>query len=186
MAEEEKKRAEWYVVHTYSGYESKVAENLRKTVENRHLEDMIQDIRVPTETVTEIKDNRTRQVERKIYPGYVIIKMVMTDETWYIIRNIRGCTGFVCSDADNKATPLTPDEVARLGITDGREAAEIIEVDYNVGDTVRIIEGAFEDYEGVVEHVDLQKNCVRVLVQALFGGRGTSVELALDQVEPLE
>lgn len=178
-------KAEWYVVHTYSGYENKVAENLRKTVENRHCEDLIQDIRVPTETVTEIKNNKSKSVERKIFPGYVIVKMVMTDETWYIVRNIRGCTGFVCPDADNKATPLTADEVTRLGIDVGTTEADIIEVDYKVGDTVLVIDGAFDGCNGVVESIDLQKDCVRVIIQ-LFGGRGTPVELALDQVEPLE
>ena len=112
--------AKWYVVHTYSGYENKVESTLKKTVENRQLQDVIQDVKIPTEKVTEIGEKgKVKESERKLYPGYVFIKMVYTDETWYIVRNIRGCTGFVCSDADNKATPLTPDEVARLGITDG-------------------------------------------------------------------
>lgn len=178
------KKAEWYVVHTYSGYESKVAENLRKTVENRHLEDMIQDIRVPTEVVEEVKDGKTRKVERKLLPGYVIIKMVMTDETWYIVRNIRGCTGFVCPDADNKAMPLRPDEVVRMGLETGETETESWEVDYQVGDTVRIVDGSFIGKEGIVQNIDLPKDCVRVIVYMF--GRETPVELALDQVEPLE
>ena len=176
-------KAEWYIVHTYSGYESKVSENLKKTVENRHLEDMIQEILVPTETVTETKDGKTRKVERKLYPGYVIIKMVMTDETWYVIRNIRGCTGFVCPDADNKATPLTPEEVARMGIEVGETETESWEVDYQVGDTVRIVDGSFSGREGIVQSIDLPKDCVRVIVYMF--GRETPVELALDQVELL-
>ena len=111
MAEE----AKWYVVHTYSGYENKVASNLEKTVENRQLQDLIQEIRVPTETVTEITESgKRKEVERKIFPGYVIVKMVMTDESWYAVRNIRGCTGFV--GPSSKPIPLTEDEVARLGI----------------------------------------------------------------------
>ena len=106
--------AKWYVVHTYSGYENKVASNLATTVENRGLKDLIQDIRVPTEIVTEIKDNKAKQVERKIFPGYVIVKMVMNDDSWYIVRNIRGCTGFV--GPSSKPIPLTDEEVERLGV----------------------------------------------------------------------
>ncbi len=177
-------KAKWYVAHTYSGYEAKVAENLKKTVESRHLEDLIQAVRIPTEVVTEIKDNKTRQVERKLFPGYVFVKMVMTDDTWYIVRNIRGCTGFVGPTADKKALPLSDTEVARHGLEEGSVQTGSVEVNYAVGDTVRIIDGAFEDYEGVVESIDLQS--VRVNVQELFGGRGTSVKLALNQVKPLK
>ena len=102
--------AKWYVVHTYSGYENKVASNLEKTVENRHIQDLIQEIRVPTEIVTEIKDNKKREVERKIFPGYVLVKMVLTDESWYVVRNIRGCTGFV--GPSSKPIPLSDEEIA--------------------------------------------------------------------------
>jgi transcription termination/antitermination protein NusG len=169
--------AKWYVVHTYSGYENKVASNLEKTVENRQLHDLIQEIRVPTETVTEIKDNKRRDVERKIFPGYVLVKMILTDESWYVVRNIRGCTGFV--GPSSKPIPLTDEEVARLGV----EQKEI-EVSYKVGDSVHIIDGPLEGFVGTVEEVDVDKNRVRVIV-SMFG-RETPVELELDQAEAIE
>ena len=164
-------------MHTYSGYENKVASNLEKTVENRGLRDLIQEVFVPTETVTEIKDNKKRDVERKIFPGYVIIKMVLTDETWYIVRNIRGCTGFV--GPSSKPIPLTDEEVKRLGVE-----KNIVEVSYNVGDNVVIIDGPLEDSVGTVEELDTENNYVRVLV-SMFG-RNTPVELELSQVELMD
>ena len=174
MAEE----AKWYVVHTYSGYENKVASNLEKTVENRQLQDLIQEIRVPTETVTEITESgKRKEVERKIFPGYVIVKMVMTDESWYAVRNIRGCTGFV--GPSSKPIPLTEDEVARLGI-ENKE----VEVSYKVGDSVNIVDGRWEGFVGTVEELDVEKNRVRVTV-SMFG-RETPVELELDQAEPVD
>lgn len=166
--------AKWYVVHTYSGYENKVASNLEKTVENRQLQDLIQEIRVPTEKVIEIKDNKKREVERKIFPGYVIVKMVLNDDSWYVVRNIRGCTGFV--GPSSKPIPLTDEEVARLGVE-----TKTIEVSYDVGDSVKIIDGPLEGFIGVVEEIETDKNCVRVTV-SMFG-RETPVELELDQVE---
>jgi len=169
--------ARWYVVHTYSGYENKVASNLEKTVENRQIQDLIQEIRVPTELVTEIKDNKTREVERKIFPGYVLVKMALTDESWYVVRNIRGCTGFV--GPSSKPIPLSDEEVAKMGI-DKRE----VEVSYNVGDSVRIIDGPLEGFVGTVEGIELDKNCVRVTV-SMFG-RDTPVELELDQAETVQ
>ncbi len=169
--------AKWYVVHTYSGYENKVASNLEKTVENRHMQDLIQEVCVPTELVTEIKDNKKREVERKIFPGYVLVKMVLTDESWYIVRNIRGCTGFV--GPSSKPIPLSEEEIARLGV-EKRE----IEVSYGVGDTVNIIDGPLEGFTGIVEELDAEKNCVRVTV-SMFG-RETPVELELDQAEAVE
>ncbi|RKJ42025.1 transcription termination/antitermination protein NusG [Acutalibacter sp. 1XD8-33] len=170
--------AKWYVVHTYSGYENKVASNLEKTVENRQLQELIQEIRVPTEQVTEItEDGRRKEVERKIFPGYVIVKMIMTDESWYAVRNIRGCTGFV--GPSSKPVPLTETEVARLGI-EQRE----IEVSYKVGDSVNITDGPLEGFIGVVEEMDPEKNRVRVMV-SMFG-RDTPVELELDQAEPVD
>ena len=172
MAEE----AKWYVVHTYSGYENKVASNLEKTVENRQLQELIQEIRVPTEKVTEITEaGKRKEVERKIFPGYVIVKMVMTDESWYAVRNIRGCTGFV--GPSSKPIPLTEDEVARLGI-ENKE----VEVSYKVGDSVNIVDGPLEGFIGTVEEMDVEKNRVRVTV-SMFG-RETPVELELDQAEP--
>ena len=169
--------AKWYVIHTYSGYENKVASNLEKTVENRQINDLIQEIRVPTETVTEIKDNKRRDVERKIFPGYVLVKMILTDESWYVVRNIRGCTGFV--GPSSKPIPLTNEEVAKLGV----EKKEI-EVSYNVGNSVHIIDGPLEGFVGTVEEVEVDKNRVRVTV-SMFG-RETPVELELDQVEAIE
>jgi transcriptional antiterminator NusG len=169
--------AKWYVVHTYSGYENKVASNLEKTVENRQLSDLIQEIRVPTETVTEIKDNKRRDVERKIFPGYVLVKMILTDESWYVVRNIRGCTGFV--GPSSKPIPLTEEEVARLGVEQKK-----VEISYGVGDSVHIIDGPLEGFVGTVEEVDIDKNRVRVTV-SMFG-RETPVELELDQAEAME
>lgn len=169
--------ARWYVVHTYSGYENKVASNLATTVENRGLKDLIQEIRVPTEKVIEVKDNKSKEVERKIFPGYVIVKMVMNDDAWYVVRNIRGCTGFV--GPSSKPIPLSDEEVERLGVE-----TKSIEVNYKVGDSVRITAGSFEDTVGVVDSIDLQNNSVRVLVHMF--GRETPVELELSQVEVME
>lgn len=169
--------AKWYVVHTYSGYENKVASNLEKTVENRQLQDLIQEVRVPTEMVTEVKDNKTRQVERKIYPSYVLVKMVLTDESWYVVRNIRGCTGFV--GPSSKPIPLTDEEVVRMGVE-----VRQVEVSYEVGDSVRIVDGPLDGFVGTVEEMNTEKNSVRVTV-SMFG-RETPVELELDQVEPAE
>lgn len=168
--------AKWYVVHTYSGYENKVAANLDKIVENRKLQDMIADIKIPTETVVEIKDNVKKEVERKIFPGYVLVKMVMTDDTWYIVRNIRGVTGFV--GPGSKPVPLTDAEVRQLGV----EKKEIV-VNYGEGDNVRIVDGPLEGFVGVVEELSVEKNRVRVTV-SMFG-RGTPVELELAQVDLL-
>ncbi len=169
--------AKWYVVHTYSGYENKVASTIQTTVENRKMQDLIQEVRVPTETVTEIKDNKKREVERKVFPGYVLLKMVMTDDTWYIVRNTRGCTGFV--GPGSKPVPLTEAEVAALGV-DIRK----VEVEYEVGDTVSIIDGPLEGFVGTVEKVDTEKSAVHVII-SMFG-RETPVILELDQVERAE
>lgn len=169
--------AKWYVVHTYSGYENTVAASIEKAVENRGLRDLIQEVSIPLETVTEITDNGPKTVERKVFPGYVLVKMVMTDDTWHLVRNIRGATGFVGSG--NKAIPLTDEEIAALGV----EKREVV-VGYQVGDNVKITEGALESFLGVVEEIDIDKNKVRVVV-SMFG-RETPVELELDQVEPVE
>lgn len=170
--------ARWYVVHTYSGYENKVASTLMTTVENRGLQDMIQEVKVPTETVTEIKDDSTtKEVERKLYPGYVFVKMVYTDETWYVVRNIRGCTGFV--GPSSKPVPLTESEVYKMGVE-----TRVVEVSYNVGDQVRIIDGPLEDFVGIVDEIDVDKNYVKVTI-SMFG-RETPVELELNQAESLE
>ncbi|MBQ2687348.1 MAG: transcription termination/antitermination protein NusG [Clostridia bacterium] len=168
--------ARWYVIHTYSGYENKVASNLMTTAENRGMQDMILEVKVPTETVTEIKDDKTKEVERKLYPGYVFVKMIYTDETWYIVRNVRGCTGFV--GPSSKPIPLTEAEVYRMGVE-----TRVVEVSYEVGDSVRIIDGPLEDFIGTVEELNTDKNYVRVIV-SMFG-RETPVELELNQAEPV-
>lgn len=169
--------AKWYVVHTFSGYENKVATNLETIVENRHLQDWIHEVRVPTETVVETKDGQRREVERKTFPGYVLVKMVMSDDSWFVVRNVRGCTGFV--GPNGKPVPLTEREVAALGV----EKKEIV-INYAVGDTVSIIDGALENFTGVVQEIDQEKNMVRVTI-SMFG-RENSVELELDQVELLD
>jgi len=169
--------AKWYVVHTYSGYENTVKATIEKYVENRGLHDLIHEISIPMETVTEITDNGPKEVERKVFPGYVLVKMVMSDDSWFVVRNVRGCTGFV--GPNGKPVPLTEQEVAALGV----EKKEII-IDYAVGDTVSIIDGPLENFTGVVEEIDQEKNMVRVTI-SMFG-RETSVELELDQAERLD
>mgnify|MGYP002525855249 FL=1 len=169
--------SKWYVVHTYSGYENKVAQNLEKLVENRNMQDVIFDIKVPTETVTEIKEDKKHEYERKVFPGYVLIKMIVTDDSWFVVRNIRGVTGFV--GPSSNPVPLNDDEVAALGIE-----KRVIEVGYSVSDNVRIVDGPLESFEGVVEELDTNKNYVKVRI-SMFG-RETPVELELDQVERLD
>ncbi len=167
--------AKWYVAHTYSGYENAVKAAIEKSVVNRGMEDMIHKIEIPLETVTEVTETGVmKEVQRKVFPGYVLIKMVMTDDTWHLIRNIRGVTGFV--GEANKAIPLTEDEVAALGV----EKREIV-VLYHVGDTVRITEGPLSSFTGTVEEIEPEKNRARVVV-SMFG-RETPVDLELDQVE---
>ena len=168
--------AQWYVVHTYSGYENTVKATIEKYVENRGLQDLIHEISIPLETVTEITDNGPKEVERKVFPGYVLVKMVMTDECWHIVRNIRGVTGFLGSG--NKPIPLSESDIAALGV----EKREIV-VGYEVGDSVKITDGALESFLGTVEEIDLDRSKVRVVV-SMFG-RETPVELELDQVEPV-
>ena len=131
----------WYVAHTYSGYENTVAVSIQQAVENRNMHDLIAEVSIPLETVTEITDNGPKTVERKVFPGYVLVKMIMTDETWHLVRNVRGVTGFVGSG--NKAIPLTDDEIASLGV----EKREVV-VNYQVGDSVKITDGALESFLG--------------------------------------
>jgi transcriptional antiterminator NusG len=171
--------ARWYIAHTFSGYENKVASDLKIKVENQNLTDMIKDIRIPTETVVEIKEDGTKkEIERKLFPSYIYIKMVMTDDTWYVVRNTRGCAGFV--GPEGKPVPLTDDEVKRaLG-----EDNVSIEVAYEVGDLVNVIDGPFEGYSGTVESIDVEKESVMVLI-SMFG-RETSVDFAIDDLEKVE
>ena len=168
--------AKWYVVHTYSGYENAVKTSIEKFVTGRGMEDMILRIEVPMETVTEVTDSgATKEVERKVFPGYVLIKMVMTDDTWHLVRNVRGVTGFVGSA--NKAIPLTEEEEV---LAMGMEKHEIV-VRYNVGDHVKIVDGPLASFTGVVEEIEPEKNRVSVMVSRF--GRETPGELELDQVE---
>jgi transcriptional antiterminator NusG len=169
--------ANWYVVHTYSGYENTVKATIEKYVENRNMRDLIHEISIPLETVTEITEDGPKEVERKVFPGYVLVKMVMNDETWHIVRNIRGVTGFL--GEGNKAIPLSEADVAALGV----EKREVV-FSYQVGDTVRITDGALESFLGTVEEIDMDRSKVRVVV-SMFG-RETPVELELDQVEPAD
>ena len=167
--------AKWYVIHTYSGYENAVKTSIEKFVTGRGMEDMILRMEIPMETVTEVTDSGvTKEVERKVFPGYLLIKMVMTDDTWHLVRNVRGVTGFVGSA--NKPIPLTEEEVLAMGM----EKHEIL-VRYNVGDHVRIMDGPLASFTGVVEEIEPEKNRVSVMV-SMFG-RETPVDLELDQVE---
>lgn len=165
--------ARWYVVHTYSGYENKVAQNIEKVVENHQLHDLIHEVKVPTETVVEVKDNKKREVERKVFPGYVLVKMILTDDSWYVVRNIRGVTGFV--GPASKPIPLTEKEVEALGV----ETRQVT-VDYAVGDNVKVVLGPLEGFVGIVDEIDTEKNKVKLTV-SMFG-RETPVELELEQV----
>ena len=168
--------AKWYVAHTYSGYENAVKAAIEKSVVNRGMEDMVLKTEIPMETVTEVTETGVmKEVQRKVFPGYVLIKMVMTDDTWHLIRNIRGVTGFL--GEGNKPIPLSDADVAALGV----EKREVV-VSYQEGDTVRITDGALESFLGTVEEIDLDRSKVRVVV-SMFG-RETPVELELDQVEP--
>lgn len=165
--------AKWYVIHTYSGYENKVAQNIEKVVENRKLQDLIQEVRVPTETVTEITDNKVKEVERKIFPSYVLIKMVYTDDSWYIVRNTRGVTGFV--GPASEPTPLTEKEVEALGVDLSR-----VEVNFSVGDRIKVSGTAMDGLEGIVQKINIDDGTVDVLI-SMFG-RDTPATLALNQV----
>ena len=168
--------ARWYVVHTYSGYENTVKATIEKTVESRNLQDQILAISIPLETVTEITESGvSKTYDRKVFPGYVLVKMVYSDDTWHVIRNVRGVTGFV-GTSSNDPTPLTDDEVYEMGV----EKREIV-VNYAVGDTVRILDGPLSSFTGTVENIEVEKNAVSVIV-SMFG-RETPVEFELDQIE---
>ena len=170
--------AKWYVIHTYSGYENAVKTSIEKFVNGRNMQDLILRMEIPMETVTEVTDSGSmKEVERKVFPGYVLIKMVMTDEAWHLVRNVRGVTGFVGSA--NKPIPLSEAEVLAMGM----EKHEIV-VRYNVGDHVRIVDGPLASFNGVVEEIEPEKNRVSVMV-SMFG-RETPVELELDQVEVIQ
>ena len=169
--------AKWYVVHTYSGYENKVKANIEKTIENRHLEDQILEVRVPMEEVVELKNGVQKTAQRKLFPGYVMIHMIMNDDTWYVVRNTRGVTGFV--GPGSKAVPLEEEEMANLGIK-----REEVVVNFGVGDTVTVLSGAWEGTVGVVQSMNEQKKSLSINVE-LFG-RETPVELSFSEVKKMD
>ena len=169
--------ANWYVVHTYSGYENKVKANIEKTIENRHLEDQIIEVRVPMQDVVEIKNGAKKQVQKKMFPGYVLLNMVMNDDTWYVVRNTRGVTGFV--GPGSKPVPLSEEEMKNLGFN---EEGGIV-VDLAEGDTVTVIGGAWEDTVGVIQSVNVAKQVVTINVE-LFG-RETPVEISFAEVQKM-
>ncbi|WZL72646.1 transcription termination/antitermination protein NusG [Clostridiaceae bacterium 35-E11] len=169
-------KAKWYVVHTYSGHENKVKANIEKLVENRGMEEVIKEIVVPTEEKIEIKNGKKKTKLKKIFPGYVLVKMMMNDESWYVVRNTRGVTGFV--GPGSKPIPLSDDEVKNMGIEE-----PIAEIDMVVGDTVKVTSGPFESFIGVVKGINLEKQILKVLI-SMFG-RETPVELDFTQVEKL-
>ena len=166
----------WYVIHTYSGYENNVKTNLEKMVENRGLEDMIQEIVVPMEEQIEIKDGKTKSKIRKVFPGYVLIKMIMTDETWYVVRNTHAVTSFVGSGT--KPIPLTDEEMKNMGLID-----LTINVDYEENDNIKVISGPLKDFVGVVNEINKEKKKAKVTV-SMFG-RETSVELDFSQIQKI-
>ena len=168
--------AKWYVAHTYSGYENKVKANIDKTIENRHLEDQILEVRVPMEDVVEVKNGTRKQVQRKLFPGYVLLNMVMNDDTWYVVRNTRGVTGFV--GPGSKPVPLTEAEMQALNIQ-----SPSIEVDLEEGDSVVVTGGAWKDTAGVIQSINRQKQVVTINVE-LFG-RETPVEIGFAEVKKL-
>ena len=167
--------AKWYVVHTYSGYENTVKATIEKTVESRSLQDQILSVSIPLETVTEITDNGPKTYDRKVFPGYVLVKMVMNDDTWYVVRNTRGCTGFV--GPASKPVPLSPEEVEKMGV----ERAAPLAVDFAVGDTVQITAGPLEGFMGLVEAIDTENFKVKLKVNMF--GRETPAEVEIGQVE---
>ena len=170
-------RGKWYVVHTYSGYENKVKANIEKIVENRNMQDVIFEVRVPVEEQIEIKNGKKKVTQKKIFPGYVIVKMIMTDESWYVVRNTRGVTGFV--GPGSKPVPLTDTEVKNLGVE-----KVPVKLDAKVGDSVKVISGPFENFVGVILEINNEKQKVKVLV-SMFG-RETPVELQFFQIETLK
>ena len=168
--------ANWYVVHTYSGYENKVKANIEKTIENRHLEEEILEVRVPMQDVMELKNGARRTVQKKMFPGYVLINMVMNDDTWYVVRNTRGVTGFV--GPGSKPVPLTEAEMKPLGIK-----MENMTVDFAEGDTIAVVAGVWKDTIGVVQRIDFGKQTATINVE-LFG-RETPVEISFAEVRKL-
>ena len=169
--------ANWYVVHTYSGYENKVKANIDKTIENRHLENQILEVRVPLEDVEENKDGKRRIVQKKMFPGYVLIHMIMNDDTWYVVRNTRGVTGFV--GPGSKPVALSEAEMERLGIQN-----VVVQIDFEVGDSVTVTGGAWEKTVGVIKSINEHKQSVTITVDMF--GRETPVEIGFTEIKKIE
>ena len=169
-------RARWYVVHTYSGYENKVKASIEKTVENRNLQDLLLDIQVPMEEVVEEKDGKQKVTLKKKFPGYVLVKMLMSDESWYVVRNTRGVTGFV--GPGSKPVPLTDEEVESMGVIEIPE-----EVDLEVGESVKVISGPLREFVALVQEINLEKHKIKASVDMF--GRETLAELDFDQIDKL-
>ncbi|SCG84116.1 Transcription antitermination protein nusG [Proteiniborus sp. DW1] len=169
-------KGKWYVAHTYSGHENKVKANIEKLVENRGMQDVIFEVRVPVEEYIETKNGKKKVKERKMFPGYVMVKMIMTDESWYLVRNTRGVTGFV--GPGSKPVPLTNEEIKLLGVQE-----PLPEIDVKVGDVIKITSGYFENFIGTVESINMEKRKLKVFV-SMFG-RETLVELDFEQIERL-
>ncbi|AKN32991.1 antitermination protein NusG [Clostridium carboxidivorans P7] len=170
-------RARWYVVHTYSGYENKVKANLEKTIENRNLYDWIDDVQVPMEEQVEVKDGKRKVTLKKVFPGYVLIHMVMTDDSWYVVRNTRGVTGFV--GPGSKPVALTDEEVVSMGI-----AEKAVNVDVEVGESIKVKSGPLENFPAVIQEINTEKKKIKALVNMF--GRETPVELDFNQIEKLD
>lgn len=168
--------ARWYVVHTYSGYENKVKANLEKTIENRNLQSLLQDIQVPMEEVVEEKDGKQKISLKKKFPGYVLIKMLMTDESWYVVRNTRGVTGFV--GPASKPVPLTEEEIESMGVKETP-----VEIDLEVGESVKVISGPLREFVAIIQEINIEKRKIKALIDMF--GRETLAELEFTQVEKL-
>jgi transcriptional antiterminator NusG len=170
----------WYVIHCYSGYENKVRHNLEQRIESMGMKEMIFDVVIPTQEEIEVRDGKRRSIERHVFPGYVLVNMILTEESWYVVRNTPGVTGFV--GMGNDPIPLRPEEVSQI-LRRMEAEAPTIKVTYKAGETVRIIDGPFNDFHGTVDEIDMERSKVRVMVN--FFGRSTPVELDFLQVEKL-
>lgn len=169
----------WYVVHTYSGYENKVKANIEKTIENRKMQDQIFEVRVPMQDVVEMKNGVRKVVSKKMFPGYVLVNMVMNDDTWFVVRNTRGVTGFV--GPGSEPVPLSETEIRNLGIVEGDE--EIVQVDIEPGDLVQVVSGAWEGRESVVKSINMNRQTLTIEVEMF--GRETSVEIGFSDVRKM-
>ncbi len=177
MGYENSDQAQWYVAHTYSGYENKVKASIEATVENRQMEDVILEVQVPVQEVVETKDGKRVTREKKLFPGYVMVHMYMTDESWYVVRNTRGVTGFV--GPASKPVPLSPAELKSMGIKQ-----QTVQIDLKVGDEVTVVDGPFEGFSGLIEEISLEKSKVKVNI-SMFG-RETPTELEFEQIQKIK